>query len=313
MPTHASDAAAQQRTGVETSLDTAGRSACATRRLIFLLLLAFPVLAQEFADLKFEHLAQGYRFTEGPAWSKEGGYLVFSDTPSDRLMKWVPGTEITVYRTDAHGPAGNAFDAQGRLYTCETRTRRVTRTDKNGKIEVLAQSWEGKRLNAPSQIVVSRNGHVYFTDPAFGEQSDHRELDFHGVYHIPPKGPMTLVAKSDSRPRGIALSPNWRTLYVSNADEHNIRAWDLDRDGNTANERVLATKIEGAPAGIAVDAEGNLWVAAKGLAVYSPEGKRVHRIEITDVVSSLAFGDGDMKTLFLTARALVLRARPDDQ
>jgi gluconolactonase len=282
-------------------------------QLIFLLLLALPALAQGFEDLKFEHLAQGYRFTEGAAWSKEGGYLVFSDTPSDRLLKWVPGTEITVYRTGAHGPAGNAFDAQGRLYTCETRTRRVTRTDKNGKIEVLAQSWEGKRLNAPLQIVVSRNGHVYFTDPAFGEQSDHRELDFHGVYHIPPKGPMTLVAKSGTRPRGIALSPNGRTLYVSNADEHNIRAWDVDRDGTTANERVLAAKIAGAPAGIAVDAEGNLWVAAKGLAVYSPAGKRIHRIEITEVVSSLAFGEGDLKTLFLTARALVLRARPDDQ
>ncbi len=101
--------------------------------------LAFPAFAQEFAELKFEHLAQGYRYTEGPAWSKEG-YLVFSDTPSDRLMKWVPGTPIAVYREDAHGPAGNAFDAQGRLHTCETRTRRVTRTDKNGKVEVLAAS-----------------------------------------------------------------------------------------------------------------------------------------------------------------------------
>jgi gluconolactonase len=282
-------------------------------QLVFLLLLALPALAQGFGEMQFERLAQGYRFTEGPAWSKEGGYLVFSDTPSDRLFKWVPGSEVAVYRTDAHGPAGNAFDAQGRLYTCETRTRRVTRTDKNGKIEVLAQSWEGKRLNAPSQIVVSRNGHVYFTDPAFGEQSDHRELDFHGVYHIPPKGAMTLVAKSASRPRGIALSPNGRTLYVSNADEHNIRAWDLDRNGEAAGERVLASKIEGAPGGIAVDAQGNLWVAAKGIAVYSPEGKRLHAIEITDVVSSLAFGDADAKTLFLTARGIVLRARPDDQ
>ena len=113
---------------------------------------ALPALAQGFVDLKFERLAQGYRFTAGPAWSKELGYLIFSDTPSDRLLKWVPGNPIEVYRTDAHGPAGNAFDAQGRLYTCETRTRRVTRTDKNGKIEVVADAWDGKKLNAPSRL-----------------------------------------------------------------------------------------------------------------------------------------------------------------
>jgi gluconolactonase len=276
------------------------------------LALTLPVLAQDFDELKIQRLSQGYRFTEGPAWSKDG-YLIFSDTPSDRLLKWVPGSDVTVYRTDAHGPAGNAFDAQGRLYTCETRTRRVTRTDKNGRIEVLAETWEGKRLNAPSQIVVSRNGHVYFTDPAFGEQSDHRELDFHGVYHIPPKGPMTLVARSASRPRGIALSPNGRVLYVSNADDHNIRAWDVDRNGEPAGERVLTAKIEGAPGGIAVDEKGNLWVAGKGIGVYSPEGKRIHWMDMHDVVSSLAFGEADSKTLFLTARAVVFRMRPETQ
>ena len=287
-----------------------GYPAC---QLIFLLSLAQLAFAQGIGELRFERLAQGYRFTEGPAWSKEGGYLIFSDTPSDRLLKWAPGSAVTVYRADANGPAGNAFDAQGRLYTCETRTRRVTRTDKNGKIEVLADAWDGKRLNAPSQIAVARNGHVYFTDPAFGAQSDHRELDFHGVYHIPPKGAMTLVARFASRPRGIALSPNGRTLYVSNADDHNIRAWEVDRNGETANERVLATKIEGAPAGIAVDEQGNVWVAAKGIAIYSPEGKRVHLIELHDVVSSLAFGEADFKTLFIAARAVVFRAQPDTQ
>jgi gluconolactonase len=276
------------------------------------LALTLPAPAQDFDELKIQRLAQGYRFTEGPAWSKDG-YLVFSDTPGDRLLKWVPGSETAVFRTDAHGPAGNAFDSQGRLYTCETRTRRVTRTDKNGKIEVLAEAWEGKRLNAPLQITVSKNGHAYFTDPAFGEQSDHRELDFHGVYHIPPKGPIALIAKSASRPRGIALSPNGRTLYVSNADDHNIRAWDLDRNGEPSGERVLVAKTEGAPAGIAVDEKGNLWVAARGIAVYNPEGKRVHWADIHEVVSGLAFGEADSKTLFLAARAVVLRMRAESQ
>jgi gluconolactonase len=137
--------------------------------------------SQDFAEIKFEHLAQGYRFTEGPAWNVKDQFFVFSDTPTDRLLKWVPGSPISVFRTDAHGPAGNAFDVQGRLYTCETRTRRVTRTDRTGKIEVLADKWEGKQLNAPAGITVGKNLSVYFTDPAFGEQSDHRELDFHGV------------------------------------------------------------------------------------------------------------------------------------
>ena len=273
-------------------------------------LFSLLACAQDFSDLSFSKLADGYRFPEGPAWSKDG-YLIFSDTPSDRLLKWAPGHATEVFRADAHGPSGNAFDADGRLYTCETRLRRVTRTDKKGKIEVLADQWEGKRLNAPSDIVVSKSGHVYFTDPAFGEQSDRRELDFYGVYHLPPRGPMKLVARPAGRPHGIALSPNGRILYVSNADEHNIRAYDVDHNGDASGERVLVSRIDGVPGGIGVDEKGNLYVAAKGIAVYSPEGRLIHVMEMKEMPSNCAFGEADYKSFFITAHGMVYRGRLD--
>jgi len=272
--------------------------------------LGAAAFGQDFSEVKVEQLAKNYTFTEGPAWSKEG-YLIFSDTPTDRLMKWVPGHEVEVFRTDAQGPSGNAFDSQGRLYTCETRTRRVTRTDKNGKVEVLAEQWEGKRLNAPDDIAVSRNGHAYFTDPAFGAQSDHRELDFYGVYHIPPRGPMKLVAKPAGRPNGIALSPNGRILYVVNSDERNVRAYDVDHNGETSHGRVLITGIRAVPGGIRTDEKGNLYVAANGIAIYSPDGKLVHVVEMHGRVSNCGFGEADLGTLFVTAGTVVYRLRLD--
>jgi gluconolactonase len=266
--------------------------------------------AQDFSEVQFEILARDQGFTEGPAWSKDG-YLVWSDTRLDRIMKWVPGRAPEVLRAHANGPSGNAFDQQGRLYTCETHARRLTRAVPGGKIEVLAERWEGKRLNAPNDIVVGRNGHAYFTDPAFGAQADTRELDFYGVYHIPPHGPMRLVAKPAGRPDGIALSPNGRVLYVANADERNLRAYDLDRDGAASNERILVAAIAGVPGGVRVDDQGNLYVAAGGIAVYSPEGRLIRTIEVAGRASNCGFGEIDLKTLFITARGTVYRARFD--
>ena len=273
-----------------------------------LLGLAAAVFAQDFEVVKMELFGKGYTFTEGPAWSKDG-YLIFSDIPADKLMKWGQGGKIEVFRSDAHGPSGNAFDQQGRLYTCETRSRRVTRTDKNGKIEVLAEQWEGKRFNAPNHVAVSKTDHIYFTDPAFGSQADHRELDFYGVYHLPPKGPLKLVAKPAGRPNGIALSPNGRILYVTNSDEHNVRAYDVDKNGDTANERVLISGIKGPPMGVSTDEKGNLYVAAGGIAIYSPDGRLLHMIEMHDAPSASVMGESDMKSLFITAKGSVFRAR----
>jgi gluconolactonase len=269
------------------------------------------VSAQDFSAIKLELTAKDYVYTQGPAWSTAGNYLVFSDIPSDRLLKWVPGHPAEVMREDAHGPSGNAFDSHDRLYTCETRARRVTRTLKNGQIEVVAAEWEGKKLNAPSGIAISKSEHVYFTDPAFGEQQDHRELDFYGVYHIPPKGPMKLAAKWKERPNGIALSPNGKTLYVAAPDEHAIRAYDVDKEGDVSNERIFASKLPSVPAGMRTDEKGNVYVAAENILVFHPDGKQAASITVHERASNIAFGGPDGMTLFVTARGNLYRAKVD--
>lgn len=277
------------------------------RRLAPLLLCCVSA-AQDFSNLQIEKIAANQKFTEGPVWSREG-FLLWSDVPNDHINKFVPGTGVSLFRDKSNGANGNTFDDKGRLYTCESRTRRVIRTDKTGKIEVLAEKFEGKRLNAPNDIVVSKSGNIYFTDPAFGQQADGRELDFYGVYHITPKGELKLIAKPVGRPNGIALSPNARLLYVANSDERNIRAYDVGRDGTVSNERILISNVDGPPDGIKVDEKGNIYVTAKALPVYSPEGKLLHTIAVPEVPANCAFGDPDMMTLYITARTSVYRTR----
>ncbi len=271
-------------------------------RTTLLLSIACALAGQDFSNLKVEEVASGFPGGEGPVWSRQG-FLIFSDYSRDRLYQYVPGKTPEVYREDSHGANGNAMDRQGRLYSCEYKSRRVTRTDRKGRIEVLVEQFEGKRFNAPNDIVVRRDGHVYFTDPLF-TPLDHRDLDFYGVYHVTPKGAIEAIARMKTRPNGITLSPDGKVLYVANTDERNIRAYDLDRQGKASNERVAIENLQGGPDGIRADAKGNLFIAARGVVVYSPDGRLLGRIATPVNPRNLAFGDRDLRTLYMVGNSI---------
>ncbi len=282
------------------------------RAILLLLTLATCGFTQDFTNIQTERVAKNLHFAEGPVWSYEG-YLVYSDTVVDKLRKFTPGQGDAEFASRVGGASGNAYDTDGRLYTCEFRQRRVTRMAKNGRLEVLATHYQGKRFNAPNDIVVRRDGHVYFTDPAFGSQQDARELDFFGVYHITPRGELELVATWKTRPNGITVSPNGRTLYVSDSDRRAILAYDLDGKGAASNERVIAEKIPGVPGGLRTDVNGNVYVAAQSVLVYAPAAngaaKLLGQVMVAETPSNLAFGDPDLETLYITARTSVYRTR----
>ncbi len=274
-----------------------------------LLLLTVSILAgQDFSHLKVEPVAEGFPGGEGPVWSR-GGFLIFSDYSRDRLYKYVPGGTPQVYREDSHGANGNTMDRQGRLYSCEYKARRVTRSERNGRIEVLVDKFEGKRFNAPNDIVVRRDGQVYFTDPLF-TPLDQRELDFYGVFHVTPKGKIEAIARMKTRPNGVTLSPDGKILYVANTDEKNIRAYTLDREGNASGERIAIAELPAGPDGIRTDVKGNLYVAARGVVVYSPDGKLLGKIAPPVNPRNLSFGDKDLRTLYMVGNS-IFRVRLD--
>jgi gluconolactonase len=236
--------------------------------------------------------------------------LLFSDQPANQIIHWTPGQKPEVFLDGAQGASGLSFDSQGRLYVCQGRAHRVIRIDQKKRIQSIAERYQGKRLNAPNAVVVRKDGNVYFTDPAFGYQEDNRELGFYGVYRVVPKsGEIDLIAKSATRPNGIGLAPNGRTLYVTDSDKRTVRAYDLDKPGSASNERTLVSGIEGVPRGLCVDEKGNLYVAARNVDVYSPEGKRLSSIEFSIPPSNCAFGDGDLESLYITAGPSIYRVR----
>jgi len=274
-------------------------------RRIFLGGLAASTSGQSSGP-KLETLGTGFLGAEGPVWIKDGGYLLFSDTRSEKIHKYVPGQGITVWREKSGGASGNAVDREGRLYSCEYKTRRVTRTLKNGFVETLIDKYQGKRFNAPNDIVVRHDGHLWFTDPLF-TPLESRDLDFYGVYHRAPDGTLELIAKPQGRPNGIALSPDGRILYVANTDERNLRAYDVDKRGRASNERVFIEKLSSAPDGIKTDSAGSLYITGDDVAIYSKEGKLQSRIASPEYVRNIAFGERDFRTLYITSQQSLMK------
>lgn len=276
------------------------------KRRIFLAALAASTVRSQSSAPKLETLGTGFLGAEGPVWIKDGGYLLFSDTRAEKIHKYVPGQGITVWRENSGGANGNAVDREGRLYSCEYKTRRVSRTSKNGFVETLIDRYQGKRLNAPNDIVVRRDGHLWFTDPLFTKLED-RDLDYYGVYHRAPDGHLELIAKPQGRPNGITLSPGGRVLYVANTDERNIRAYDIDKKGKASNERVFIEKLASNPDGIKTDSAGSLYITGDDIAIYSKEGKLQSRIPSPEYVRNIAFGDRDFRTLYITSQQSLMK------
>lgn len=274
-------------------------------------------------------------FTEGPAYHVDGS-VYFTDTTNNRIMRSAPGAQlgsrrvIEVYRHPSGRANGLVFDLEGRLVACEGGSRRVTRTERDGSITVLTDSYQGKPFNSPNDIDVDARGRLYFTDPRYGDRSG-MEMDKEAVYRIDPDGKITRVVDDLERPNGISVSPDQKTLYV--VDNNNgaggsrkVYAYELRADGSTGKRRVIHDfGLSRGGDGMCLDSRGNLYVTAglntpnppaepgpakAGVYIFSPAGKPLGFIPIPeDAVTNCAFGDPDLKTLYITAGKSLFRIR----
>jgi gluconolactonase len=260
-----------------------------------------------------ERLATGFVFTEGPLWHPDGFYY-FVDVRSSVLYRLTPGRAHEVVRDKTGGGNGTTFDLQGRLILCEGENRRVTRTAGDGRIEVLMDRFEGKRLNRPNDVVCKSDGSIYFTDPGLRVPLGERELPYAGIYRVAPDGTQSLVADFEY-PNGLAFSPDERRLYVANTRwAQYIHVLELDAGGGMVRRRIFADmssdETDGVPDGMKVDVDGRVYCTGPGGTwVFAPDGTRLGIIRTPEVPANLAFGGPDLKTLFFTARTSVYTMR----
>ena len=265
---------------------------------------------------RVERLWTGARWAEGPAWFPAGRYLVFSDIPNNRIMRWdETDGSMSVFRQPSRNGNGNTVDRQGRLVTCEHLARRVTRTEHDGSITVIADRWRGRRLNSPNDVVVAADGGVWFTDPDYGILIDYegaRTESEIGACHVyradPATGAVEAVATDFVKPNGLAFAPGETHLYVADTGgshdpdgPRHIRRLPLGDDGRSLGEgSVLAECEAGLFDGFRVDSDGRIWSSARdGVHCLAPSGDRIGRIRIPEMVANVCFGGAVLNRLFI--------------
>jgi gluconolactonase len=262
-----------------------------------------------------EKLHTGMRWAEGPVYFADLRCLIFSDIPNNRMLRWDEETgQVAAYRAPSHFSNGNTRDRQGRLITCEHETRRVTRTEWDGSITVIADRYQGKRLNAPNDVVVRLDDSIWFTDPVYGISAEYEggkaesEIGACNVYRLDPRdGSLRVVADDFSRPNGLAFSPDERTLYIADSGfwpdptkPHHIRAFDVGADGRLGGSRVVSEVSPGIPDGFRIDLDGNIWTSSgSGVQCITPGGDIIGRIPIPEKVANVAFGGPKRNRLFI--------------
>lgn len=280
----------------------------------------FEILDRRYGDFipgnsLLEKLWTGARWTEGPVYFADLECLLFSDIPNNRMLRWAEGAGVSLFRYPSNNANGNTRDRQGRLVTCEHGARRVTRTELDGTITVLADSYKGKRLNSPNDIVVKSDGTVWFTDPPYGIITDYeghksqQEQDGCYVFRLDPSnGELSVAADDFVRPNGLAFSPDESVLYVSDTAHGekaggppHIRAFTVKQGRTLTGGRLFADMRQGRSDGFRLDTGGNVWTSAgSGVHCYTPQGDLVARIAIPEAVSNLAFGGPKRNRLFIT-------------
>jgi gluconolactonase len=280
-----------------------------------------------------EKIADGFNWVEGPVWNRKERYLLFSDIPSNSVYKWEEGKGVSLFlRPSGYtgsspfegkepGSNGLAFDVAGRLVLAQHGDRRVARLEKDGRLTVLAERYQGRRINSPNDLVFKSNGDLYFTDPPFGLaktfDDPKKEVPFQGVYRLSKDGKLGLLLRDIKAPNGIAFSPDEKRLYVSDVN-YERSAWlvyDVKEDGTIANGRVFADAGKWrkppffGPDGFKVDQEGNLFGARPGgISIFSPDGAHLGSIETAMPVSNVAWGE-DGSTLYITGGTALYRIR----